>query len=75
MHKDEIGREWYGYVRSNYHKLKEACKVISTEKQMLETRRAWAEMGYETTPDELRKFEQLLRETLEIVENNIDLNQ
>lgn len=75
MHKDEIGREWYRYVRTNYDRLKAAVNEISGERELLTTRELMAEMGCEITPEELRKFAKLIRETLEIVENNIDLNQ
>lgn len=74
MHKNEILREWLKYVRNNYHRLKQAMDDISGERELLFTRQIMAELGHEVTPKELKDFAEILRESLEAIENNVDLH-
>jgi hypothetical protein len=69
MNNEIVLALWIKHVKSNYARLKHVMDNLSTNEQLLCTREMLAEMGKEVTPDELREFSTLLKETLEYIDD------
>jgi hypothetical protein len=69
MDKYKILNQWIEHVRKNKERLTGSCNILDDKQGMLATRNYIAELGKELTPDELKDFHLLLKETLSLIEH------
>lgn len=68
-HKKAI-YEWLEHVKNNKSRMQDIIETLSSPSGLYSSRNALAEIGREVTPDELHEFADLVREALDILEDN-----
>jgi hypothetical protein len=59
---------WYAYAKENYHQIKQQMHYYE-DKNLPLTRNMAAEMGVEFTPAEIKSIVNLIKSTIEMIED------
>jgi len=62
--------EWLDHVKNNKGRMRDIIDTLSSPSGLYASRNALAEIGKEVTPDELHEFAELVREALNILEDD-----
>lgn len=69
MEDDLFRKVWFDFVRKNYDSLKFSTDTISSSGMLYKVRNILAGMGVEMTPKELEDLRDLIKYTIEEIDN------
>lgn len=69
MDEDLFRTVWFDFVRKNYDSLKLSTDTISSSDMLYKVRNILAGMGVEMTPKELEDLRDLIKYTIEEIDN------